>query len=277
MPLTLHQQRQGDPTRTLTLRNKYAAAMKRRFGKVRADIKTSIVDNDAFGLGIRDLSFNQAAGERAFAFGTDAAKVEGFMNWLRVLVDQDILEVISASGGRITDHTRWQDAYIRTAYGKGVVDADTAMRKLGLDVPQLDLERVFDQPIHARRVELLFTRNFEELRGISQAMANQISRALSQGLVEGLGAASLAKRLTDEVDGITKRRAVALARTEVIRASAESRLTEFENLGVGSVVVEEGLEILTAGDDRVCSRCAALEGQIFTIAEARGVIPLHPA
>jgi intein/homing endonuclease len=36
-------------------------------------------------------------------------------------------------------------------------------------------------------------------------------------------------------------------------------------------------EFVTAGDDRVCSQCEALEAQIFTIEEAQGIIPVHPS
>ena len=33
---------------------------------------------------------------------------------------------------------------------------------------------------------------------------------------------------------------------------------------------------MTAGDDRVCEKCAALEGRIFTLDEIEFLIPLHP-
>jgi len=35
-------------------------------------------------------------------------------------------------------------------------------------------------------------------------------------------------------------------------------------------------EILTARDDRVCSICASLEGEIYTLDQVRDLIPLHP-
>ena len=40
-------------------------------------------------------------------------------------------------------------------------------------------------------------------------------------------------------------------------------------------VVVQG-ELQTAGDDRVCSRCAELQGQVFTLDKIEGMIPVHP-
>ena len=64
-----------------------------------------------------------------------------------------------------------------------------------------------------------------------------------------------------------------IARTAIIMAFAEGQLTEFENWGVTGVTAE--VEFATAGDDKVCNKCASMEGQVYTIAEARGVIPIH--
>ena len=65
-----------------------------------------------------------------------------------------------------------------------------------------------------------------------------------------------------------------LARTEVINAYTEGTLDSYERLGVEEV--QGRAEWSTAGDDRVCPQCAGMEGAVFTIREARGLIPLHP-
>jgi SPP1 gp7 family putative phage head morphogenesis protein len=70
------------------------------------------------------------------------------------------------------------------------------------------------------------------------------------------------------------RRAMMLARTEIIRAYAEATLQEFRNWGVEGVSAKA--EWSTAGDDRVCPKCAPMEGRIFTLDEASGLIPFHP-
>jgi SPP1 gp7 family putative phage head morphogenesis protein len=65
-----------------------------------------------------------------------------------------------------------------------------------------------------------------------------------------------------------------LARTEIIRAHAEGTLNNFELAGLENVELQA--EFLTAGDDRVCPICSALSGKIYSIKEARGIIPVHP-
>ena len=143
-------------------------------------------------------------------------------------------------------------------------------------------------PFHVDRVGLLFTRTFSELKGITDAMDQQISRVLAQGMADGLSPTTIARQLTAVIRGggadlgITdqlgrfmpaERRAQVLARTEIIRAHAEAQLQELENWKVLEVNVKA--EWITAGDDRVCPQCADLEGELFTIEVARGMIPLH--
>jgi SPP1 gp7 family putative phage head morphogenesis protein len=59
-----------------------------------------------------------------------------------------------------------------------------------------------------------------------------------------------------------------------IHAHAEGQLDSFEDLGVRELGITA--EWSTAGDERVCPRCSALEGHIYTVEEARGMIPQHP-
>jgi SPP1 gp7 family putative phage head morphogenesis protein len=120
----------------------------------------------------------------------------------------------------------------------------------------------------------MYQRSFEELRGISASMSQQMSRVLADGLSHGESATKLARRLSDTVQGITRQRANVLARTELINAHAEGQLDSFEELGVQAVGAE--VEITTAGDDRVCPLCSELSGAQFTVQEARGLIPRHP-
>lgn len=59
-----------------------------------------------------------------------------------------------------------------------------------------------------------------------------------------------------------------------ISAHAEASLNAYEEAGVQGVQTEA--EWLTAGDSRVCPDCRRMEGRVFEISKARGMIPLHP-
>jgi SPP1 gp7 family putative phage head morphogenesis protein len=271
-----------DPTRTITLRRRYEAACVKRFKALRRDIIESILKQDALGLSRGVLLTNAPAGSRAFDFPTDARKIQAFRRWLDKLVDQGILEVVSRDGATITGRRRWQDVYVRSAYQKGLADSYPKLvqggyvnpLEIGATAGKIGSATAFNVPIHANTLESLFTRNFEDLKGITDAMSAALSRTLTQGLAEGRGPRDIARKLAKQVDGIGIRRARVLARSEIIRAHAEATLNNFQTFGVDGVGVEA--EWLTAGDAKVCGVCGSLSGRVYKIAEARGMLPAHP-
>lgn len=272
--LTLNALHKADPTKTTVLRKKYETAALRRFRMVRASIKDTVATNDAFGLASSVLTF-AAAPKRAFAFTRSEDKINAFLAWLQEQIDTDVLEVVSPGGQAALTSGHWQDVYVRTAYEKAMARALAEAQKAGIVLPfEPRPTLLMNQPFHTDRLQLLYRRNFEELKGITQAMSQGIARELTAGLLDGDTHIELAKRLTDRVEKIGFVRARTLARTETISAYAESTLNTYEQLGIEEVGTE--VEYLTARDAHVCPKCQPLEGKIYTIKEARGVIPRHP-
>jgi SPP1 gp7 family putative phage head morphogenesis protein len=105
-------------------------------------------------------------------------------------------------------------------------------------------------------------------------MGTQLSRILTDGLISGVSATTLANEMVRSIGNITRTRAYALARTEIIYAHAEGQLDSFQALGIKEVSAKA--EWSTAGDALVCPQCSPMEGVVLTIKEARGLIPLHP-
>lgn len=271
-----------DPTRTITLRNQFVSAMNRRFKQVRKLIKQSIVDRDCFGLirptGVRVL---EATSQQQFAFETDQNKVKGFMAWLQNQIDNNILEIYTAPqlGASVGDN--WTDLFIRTAYQKGITRARQELINAGYEVPPFEdgtlgqsLSSAFNAPVHLDRAGVLYTRTFENLKGITTEMSKQISGILAQGILDGKHPRDLAEEIVDRVDKIGITRARTLARTEIIRAHHVATIQEYQNWQVADVKVKA--EWSTAGDGRVCEVCASLEGRVFTLKEIAGMIPRHP-
>lgn len=281
-----------DPSQTTALRNAFARQMIRRFRKLRGLIRMAIVAEDVFGLQNNPLQTFQTPGRRAFAFPRSADKVSAFMEWIRLQIQNDILQVAQmVQVGRSVD-AAWTNLFIEDSYRRGVLRARAQMVQGGFDVPSMDatggIAVGMQNTFHVDRLGLLYTRTFNELKGITDAMDQMLSRVLAQGMADGLGPRTIAKQLTAVIRGTggdlaltdalgrfmpAERRAQILARTEIIRAHAEAQLQEFENWGVVEVNVKA--EWITAGDNRVCPECADLEGSIFTIEVARGMIPLH--
>ena len=257
--------RKQDPTQTTTLRRQFAAEAYRRIRSFKGKIRDAIIEQDGFGL---------KANRGRFEFERSDQKVQAFMEWLREQQRQDIIGVERGVPMSRAAEQAWTATYIRTAYQRGVSHAASNMRSQGVNVSDDWEENAFNRPIHADRVGLAYTRALQQLEGVTEAMDQQISRELAQGLAEGQNPREIARRINERVDKVGITRARTLARTEVINAHAEATLNSYEEAGVEGVEVEA--EFSTAGDGRVCPECQSLEGRVYGRDEARGLIPVHP-
>jgi SPP1 gp7 family putative phage head morphogenesis protein len=270
-----HARRAIDPTKTTTIRRAFMGDASRRFRELARRIRQVIVDEDGFGLREPDPNVIPLVANRGrFEFPRSSQKVEAFLTWLAQAQAAEILTVTRgtpiASSGRV----EWADKYIETAYQRGIADAGRKLRGAGVEVGESWILGAFNRPIHADRVGLIFTRVYRDLKGITEAMDQRISRTLAQGIADGVGPQQIARDIAADVQTVGITRARVLARTEVIGAHAEATLNGFEEAGIEGVEVES--EFATAGDSRVCPQCERLEGRTFTLKEARGVIPVHP-
>jgi len=286
---------QYDPTRTLTLRNRFVRDMNRRFRELIKIIREAIIDRDVFGLqkitALQEL-VPPAPGE--FNFPRTADKVEAFMSWLRRQIDRGLLETREFTRIGESAEAAWTNIYIYDSYKRGVMRARYEMNKAGYTIPPVDevggIEALMSTPFHVDRVGLAYTRTFTDLQGITSQMDTQISRVLAQGLVDGDNPRLLARKIVAVINGEgvgdlairdslgrfipAQRRAQTLARTEVIRAHHQATIQEYQNWQIQGVQVQA--EWSTAGDDRVCDQCAGYEGNIYSLEEVRNMIPVHP-
>lgn len=279
-----------DPTRTVTLRNQFAREMRSRINKVTSIIRRAIVDQDVFGM---QMTTQALPNPGEFDFERNSRKVGAFMDWLNQQVAADVLDVAHLNQIGDSVDNAWTNKYISDSYKRGVQRANVELRAAGYDVQTIvergGIDAVMGTPFSVDRVGVLYTRAFQDLKGITDQMSTQISRVLSQGMIDGDNPRLLARKLNAVIAGpvgdlaITdtlgrfipaKRRAEMLARTEVIRAHHLGMIQEYENWRTKGVYVRA--EWSTAGDDRVCPDCADLEGSVYNIEEARGMIPKHP-
>jgi len=294
--LTYRQIAKIDPTHTTGLRNAFVQDMKRRFQELIVVIRQTVNVRDCFGLRPDDVRTFQMtpSGAGAFAFRRSSEKVETFMKWLEEQVNKGILSVTQYQQIGLSVEAAWTNKYISDSYKRGVIRARYELRKAGFKVPSMDdtggINVSMMSPFHIDRIGLLFTRVFSDLRGITAAMDMQISRILAQGIADGDGPALLARKLVATVNGTgmgelgitdtlgrfipASRRAIILARTEIIRSFHQAAVQEYRNWAVEGVYVKG--EWKTAGDGRVCEECASLEGRVFTLDEIENMIPLHP-
>lgn len=248
-----------DPTRTTTLRRRFAQDLGGRFQTLRRLVNQTVRENDAFGLTAN------ADPVEVFDFPTDPQKQQAFMRWLRNSMADEIVEVEGFTGVRGGRH--YTAKYVRASYARAIKDAGAKLRAEGMDVPVEDIETMFNLPVHERSLQRLFTRTYDNLDGITGPTAQAVRQELTAGFVEGVNPNEMARRINGRVDAIGLNRARTLARSEVISAHAHGTLDRYERMGVGRVTIRS--EFSTAGDDLVCPLCGSIEGETVTLDTAR--------
>ena len=283
--VTYQQVKNYDPTGTTRLRNMFAKDINKRFIEFTIVVKRSVYNNDCFGLKLQTNQM-QPISEEEYKYKTSAEKVALFLLWAQTQVDRGILSI----GGF---QEPWTNKYVYEAYKRGVIRAHQELIKAGYKIPTIEemggIDVVLKNIAHAERLELLYSGTFTNLKGITDAMNTQISKILTQGFLNGETPALIARKLVAAINGTgmgdlgitdtlgrfipAARRALMLAETEITRMFAEATLQEFRNWGVEGVTALAEFE--TMHDDKVCSKCASLQGKVFTLDEAQGVLPIH--
>jgi SPP1 gp7 family putative phage head morphogenesis protein len=241
-----------DPTATLTLRNQYAQSTRRRFDALKRETVAYIRD-----------SFAQIRAMGSLAF----------THWLNAQIDRLVLEVERDAGGAIMTASNWQLPFVETAFLRGVAFADRQLGDSGFVTTPLEFLGIRPYGVE---IEAALARNFADLQNITQEMSQQVEAEIASALRQAqdeLDWQMMAAGVADRIEKIGRTRGEVLARTLVVWTFAEATLSRFESAGVGAVAGQA--EILTSGDGRVCPLCKDLDGQVFTIAEARGRIPVH--
>jgi hypothetical protein len=251
-----------DPTQTKTLRQKHEAEYYKRLRQLKGQLKKAVRERDVLHLGSQRAR-NAAPDPRDYKFISDAEKRRRFEAWLQKQIDNGVLVVENMDGVRNGKH--YSAPYIRKAYAKGVQDAGIELRKRGYDADKQNLEDIFNLPVHQDKLARLHTRVFENLEDITTDMSDEIGDELTKALSEGLNPRVAASNINDRVDKIGITRARLLGRTEIIHAHAEGTL---DRLG------REGFDKVEADVEWIC---ASLQGNTYTIEEARGKLPRHPS
>jgi len=286
--------RPSDPTRTITLRRYFVNQFNARFNAISMLIKMSVIDNDCFNLKPSTFSTADPIGQTGwksrlmplkrgpYAFERTAEKIQWFLDWLHQEESKSVFEIMHYANLGSGVEPIWANIYIREFYKKGIrwgrdnLNAAGTKPKLPTDSDSIQLS--MGQTEHVDRLGAIYTRTFTDLKGITATMDAQMSAVLAEGLRKGDNPRVIAKSLINRVDKMAKYRATLVARTESIRAHHVASIQEYRNAGVTGVEVQS--EWSTAGDDRVCRRCAPLDydrtGKVYPLDEIEGIIPLHP-
>ena len=256
-----------DPTRSQVLRERFAADGSRRVAELERAIRHSIVVQDVFDLrGPREPIVLQDLDVAEFRRLTDSQRLETYMVWLREQEKQGMLELARGPTGP----EPWSNTYIRSSYQKGLAQGQAKLASKGVDLGGVATEAglalpggasvagAFQTPFHQDRVQLAYTRTWQGLQGITEQMNARIAKTIAEGIVEGIGPAEMASRLTKRqgesplghTQVIGRNRFQLIARTETVQVLNEA--STFEYTRAEGVIGEEiFVEWLTARDERV--------------------------
>ncbi|MBO6274641.1 MAG: minor capsid protein [Methanobrevibacter sp.] len=120
--------------------------------------------------------------------------------------------------------------------------------------------------------------NFELITNLSDDLRESIKHDIFKGIAEEKSIHEVVRSITDaglkplkDKTLTAYQRASLIARTEISRSMSTGRLQAYANYGV------EKVRILTAGDSDVCPICRKAAEKVYTLKEAQGLIPFHPA
>lgn len=239
-----------DPTQTTFLRNRFAGNLRGRLTAVRKKIRYAIVKDDILRLKRQETAVLPVDPVR---------QIERFEQFVERVVGE-ALEARSAATA------------VGLAYGAGVrmanKDAGKAVKLAANEEgdPEVD-------PVHVAAVALLVAAFLRRLKGRGRSLADRIVNLGAKAVVVGWTIEELATAVDAEISK-EKTGLTVLAVTTVVEVFNEALLNRFGQLGFREVTAV--VEIVTAGDRRVCPTCRGLQGVRYTIEQARGIIPVHP-
>ncbi len=112
---------------------------------------------------------------------------------------------------------------IDEAYQQGTLQSATRLAAFASDaLTEAQLRNVLMQPAYLRRIELLNSRVFEEMRGFVSDTAADLARVLAQGIGRGVGIRTITSDIAERFD-VSRSRAERIARTEVGQAQRTAR------------------------------------------------------
>lgn len=225
----------SNPTRTKGITKRWITQFNKRYGLLVKKINNLLLNGDDGGIPVPlvDPITLEPIINQDFVFESNPVSVMRFMAWLQLQIDAVII------GTGATPQSNWQNQYINQAYIRGVGASKAQLRALGITASQFEgiaaadivgtaqaslLSGLsFDQmlelgPLHLESIRNIYTRDFTQLRGITDTMSQQIARVLTDGIEQGLSVKEIARNITNRVNKIGLTRSKLLARTETVRS-----------------------------------------------------------
>lgn len=138
---------------------------------------------------------------------------------------ESMADLVMLEGGE--DSLWFFKSYVEVASTRGTAQqfANLANQSPAYKSGRQSLNDILTSLPHRRRIALLQTREYEELRGLSSQVKTDMARLLTDGMARGQNPRRIAKTLREQA-GIEKVRAERIARTEINTALRRARMDE---------------------------------------------------
>jgi len=270
----------ADPSHTVNLRERqYRPELTGRVRRLAAAVNKTIGENDALAISERrttDAALEDYRIPETLDDGSLAATRAAFNRWLQEQAEQGVLEKMGRA--EVTAGRHYTAKYVRSAETKGEAFATAQLEGAGIAIDAG--EDVLPRAQRSQLLSRLFSRNYNELETLTGDITDDVRDTLTFGMLRGENPRDVGRQISKRVRKVGVHRAEMIARTETLRAHNETALDVYDHwfnddraVGYGiegaSSTPGKKMEHTTAGDNRVCAQCQALEGQQYTIQEVR--------
>lgn len=215
-----------DPTRTFRIRQRAVGEVLRRYKALIKLITSSFKD-----INFNTLNNSEKFNFNGYQFKTSEEFQREFLLWLEKTIDTVIFD-------NTTDAERfWMNEYIKQAYEQGISFTQAGLQSASPSIVagqeftatlslSVSTTQKLSTPAHLDRTRLIYSRVFNDMKGVNATMVNQMRNVLADGLFEGIGAREVSKNLVNRVEKIGITRSKLIARTETVRANQMSVIIE---------------------------------------------------
>lgn len=213
-----------DPTRQAGNRRKASANLKKRLEGARREVN-KLID-----------SFSVEKTTVPDAYKINAVKYEWLIDSARLeQVDNEIKSIIDRWFQTQTNRkpARWFfDTFLSNAYSMGTAESANRIAILSeqagvssATLSQLQVENILLSAPYRRRIEMVFSRAFNEMKGFSGSLSTDLARILSDTVASGQSPRHAQRQIKKRFD-VSKPRAERISRTEINRAYTNSRIEQ---------------------------------------------------
>lgn len=281
-----------DPTRSAGLRRQGRAVANRRVFELHRALRQALQDNDVLGLRRPDvthafMAFVEAPEQRLTRGGSMVRQITDFMigsEWLYDVVERSVRKGMRQAGQELRVMVGELDAAEVAGFHAGISQIEAA--GISNETQRRIFRHMIDAMQKAETPEILMSRVRDVLEKITRA---RLMLLINTSVVRSVNAGKLfayrengVRQVGVEAEWLpsTRVRDHVHDRTppaEVSRMSSRTQQRRERVERMLEATFAGGVEILTAGDDKVCEDCQDISNDgPYDIDMARSLIPAHP-